>query len=58
MPGMRFTEILALSVDSRVGISRSGPEIDDRLFFLPTIIGKKHSCYNNISVISFNIFLQ
>ena len=32
---MRVTKFTALSVDSRVGISRSASEIDDWLFFLP-----------------------
>ena len=36
----RFTEFPALSVDPRVGISRSAPETDVCLFFFP-IIGKK-----------------
>ena len=31
----RFTEFPALSVDPRVGISRSASETDVRLFFLP-----------------------
>ena len=35
MPETRFTEFPALSVDSRVRISRSALETDDRLFFLP-----------------------
>ena len=32
MPGTGFTEFLALSVDSRVGISRSASETDVRSF--------------------------
>ena len=40
MPETRFTEFLALSIDLRVGISRSASETDDKLFFLP-IIEKK-----------------
>ena len=35
MPETRFTEFPALSVDPRVGISRSASETDVRLFFLP-----------------------
>ena len=34
MPETRLTSFPALSVDPRVGISRSVSEIDDRLFFL------------------------
>ena len=37
MPEMRFTEFPALSIDPRVGISRSASETDDWLFFLPII---------------------
>ena len=36
-PKTRFTEFSALSVDARVGISRSASETDDWLFFLPII---------------------
>ena len=35
-----LTELPALSVDRRVGISRSASGTDDWLFFLPIIIGK------------------
>ena len=35
MREMRFTDILALSIDPRVGIPLSALETDDRLFFLP-----------------------
>ena len=35
MPETRFTEFPALSVDPRVGISRSASETDVRLSFLP-----------------------
>ena len=35
MPETRFTEFPALSVDPRVGISRSASETDVGLFFLP-----------------------
>ena len=35
MQGTRFTKILALSVDPRVGTSQSTLETNDRLFFLP-----------------------
>ena len=35
MPETRFTEFPALSVNPRVGISRSASETDVRLFFLP-----------------------
>ena len=35
MPETRFTSFSALSVEPRVGISRSASEIDVRLFFLP-----------------------
>ena len=44
MPETRFTEFPALSVDPRVGISRSASETDDRLFFLP-IIGNFHKSF-------------
>ena len=33
-PETRFTEFPALSINLRVGISRSASETDDRLFFL------------------------
>ena len=35
MPETRFTEFPALSVDPRVGVSRSTSETDVSLFFLP-----------------------
>ena len=35
MPETRFTDFPALSVDPRVGISRSASEIDAWLIFLP-----------------------
>ena len=35
MPETRFTDFPALSVDPRVGSSRSASETDNRLFFLP-----------------------
>ena len=35
MPETRFTEFPAFSVDPRVGISRSAPETEVRLSFLP-----------------------
>ena len=37
MQETRFTKLPALSIDLRVGISRSASETDDRLFFLPII---------------------
>ena len=37
MPGTRFTSFPALSVDPRVGLSRSASETNDRLFCLPII---------------------
>ena len=43
VPETRFTEFLALSVDPRVGISRSAYETDDYLLF------ENRSFYNNIS---------
>ena len=57
----RFTELSALSVNPSVGISRSASETNNWLFFLP-IIGKNrflfflHFTYNNISIISFDLF--
>ena len=38
MPETRFTEFPALSVDPRVGISRSAMETNVLLFFLPVIL--------------------
>ena len=43
MPETRFTEFPALSVDSKIGISRSASETDDLLFFLPIIEKKSKS---------------
>ena len=37
MPETRYTEFPALSVDPRVGVSRSVSETDDWLFFIPII---------------------
>ena len=44
MPETRFTEFPALSVDLRVGISRSASETDDLLLSLP-IIGSFHNSF-------------
>ena len=38
MPGTRFTEFFALSVDPRVGIFRSASETNVCLFFLPMTV--------------------
>ena len=35
MPKMRFTELPAVSIDPRVGISRSASEADVLFYFLP-----------------------
>ena len=50
MPETRFTEFPALSVDPKIGISRSASDTGGRLFFL-LIIGKIECLKRNINYV-------